>query len=124
CRHPTPERGGVGGNSHVIAGAAQSLIKHGTNCRIIIRDEDRCCHRVGPVGVMVVASSTDASLEAGIKTRNVVRLVWLSHSIMPPWSPIILATSARPRPLPFVLVVMNGSNRCGRRSAGTPGPLS
>ena len=47
-----------------------------------------------------------------------------SHSIMPPWSPTIFATKARPRPLPVGFVVTNGSKRCGKRSSGTPGPLS
>ena len=45
-------------------------------------------------------------------------------AIVPPWSPTILATSARPNPLPVGLVVTNGSNRFGNRSSGTPGPLS
>ena len=53
-----------------------------------------------------------------------VRRGWLSHSTMPPWSPTILATRARPRPEPLTLVVTNGSKRWGRRSGGTPGPLS
>src|ERR1043166_5477959 len=44
--------------------------------------------------------------------------------MIPPWSPTILATNARPRPLPVGLVVTNGSNKCGIRSSGTPGPLS
>src|SRR6202044_2028143 len=47
-----------------------------------------------------------------------------SHSMMPPWSPTILATSARPSPDPVGFVVTNGSNRCGISSSGTPGPLS
>ena len=37
---------------------------------------------------------------------------------------MILATSARPSPLPVGFVVTNGSNRLGNRSSGTPGPLS
>ncbi len=44
--------------------------------------------------------------------------------MMPPWSPMILATSASPSPVPDGLVVTNGSNRCGMRSVGTPAPLS
>ena len=47
-----------------------------------------------------------------------------SHSMMPPWSPTILATSASPSPDPVGLVVTNGSNKCGISSSGTPGPLS
>src|SRR5215813_793274 len=37
---------------------------------------------------------------------------------------MILATNASPRPEPVGLVVTKGSNRCGIRSSGTPGPLS
>src|SRR3989442_8071973 len=37
---------------------------------------------------------------------------------------MILDTSASPRPDPLDFVVTNGSNRCGNRSSGTPGPLS
>ena len=37
---------------------------------------------------------------------------------------MIFATNASPRPDPDGLVVTNGSNRCGSRSSGTPGPLS
>ena len=44
--------------------------------------------------------------------------------MMPPWSPMILATRASPSPVPDGLVVTNGSNRCGIRSDGTPPPLS
>ena len=40
-----------------------------------------------------------------------VRLGWLSHSMTPPWSPMIFATSAKPRPLPLGFDVTNGSNR-------------
>ena len=53
-----------------------------------------------------------------------VRLGSLSSSMMPPWSLMILATSARPRPVPYGLVVTNGSNRCSFRCSGTPEPLS
>ena len=60
----------------------------------------------------------------GIKTRNVVRRGWDSHSTVPPWSPMSFATSARPRPVPDDFVVTNGSNRCAAISGGTPGPLS
>ena len=52
-----------------------------------------------------------------MRTRNVVRWPWLSHSTMPPWPPMILATSARPRPEPFVFVVMNGSKTDARLKA-------
>ena len=37
---------------------------------------------------------------------------------------MILATSARPSPVPDGLVVTKGSKRCGMRSVGTPAPLS
>ena len=62
--------------------------------------------------------------DIGISTRKVVRRGCDSHSMTPPWSPMILATSARPRPVPLVLEVTKGSKRCGSRSSGTPGPLS
>ena len=49
--------------------------------------------------------------KAGIKTRKIVLRGCESHSITPPWSPMILATNARPRPEPEALVVTKGSNR-------------
>ncbi len=51
-------------------------------------------------------------------------MVWLSHSTMPPWPPMILATSARPRPEPFVLVEMKDRRDAAAGRGGTPGPLS
>jgi len=47
----------------------------------------------------------------GMRIRNVVRRGRDSHSIVPPWSPMIFATKASPRPVPAGLVVMNGSKR-------------
>ena len=47
------------------------------------------------------------------------------NSMTPPCSPTILATQCKDQgPEPFCFVVMNGSNRIGNTSSGTPGPLS
>ena len=43
--------------------------------------------------------------------------------MMPPWSPMILATRAKPSPVPDGLVVTKGSNRCGMRSVGHAGAV-
>ncbi len=122
--YPAPEGCGIGGDAHIVSGTAERLVQHGANGCVVIRDEDRCARHPLVPFVIGVSSSAASPLDAGMRTRKVVRLCWLSHSTMPPWPPMILATSARPRPDPFVLVVMNGSKRCGSRSGGTPGPLS
>ena len=43
--------------------------------------------------------------------------------MMPPWSPMILATRARPRPEPCAFVVTKGSKRWGIRSCGHARPV-
>ena len=56
----------------------------------------------------------------GSITRNIVRPGSLSNSITPPWSLMILATKARPRPVPVGLVVTKASNRWARISSDMP----
>lgn len=73
---------------------------------------------------VMVASSSDASLEVRMSTRKcgfAGLAVAFDDAAM-----IIddLGDQREHRVMPLVLVVMNGSNRCGSRSAGTPGPLS
>src|SRR5215468_11249713 len=82
------------------------------------------CNGVPVTSSRLVWSVCLAPENIGISTRKVVLRGCDSHSMMPPWSPTILATSASPSPLPVCLVVTNGSNRFGSISSGTPGPLS
>ena len=60
----------------------------------------------------------------GSITLKVVRPGSLSNSMAPPWSLMILATRARPRPVPVGLLVTKASNRWARISSDTPRPLS
>ena len=62
------------------------------------------------IGSAPVSASwpSGSCFQAGIRMRKLVPRGEESHSMMPPCSPTILATSARPRPEPFGLVVMNG----------------
>src|SRR5439155_2690133 len=111
-----PERRGVGGQAHRVTGARQRLVENGADRAVVVGDQD--------IAEAHAAPSLAFAANAGMRIRNVVRLGCDSHSTMPPWSRTILETSARPRPVPRALVVTNGSNRCGRSSSGTPGPLS
>src|ERR1041384_565326 len=45
-------------------------------------------------------------------------------AIAPPWSSTTRRTIARPRPVPWVLPVKNGSKILSRSSSATPGPRS
>ena len=106
--------------AHRIAGPRQRLVEHGADRRVVVGDEDIAERHVTSVLMLMSAGPG----QAGISTRKTVRRGCDLHSMTPPWSPMILATSARPRPVPLALVVTNGSKRCGIMSSGTPGPLS
>ena len=122
-RDPAPEGRGVAGRAHLVAGARKRLVEHGPDGGVVVGEEDVSArHRLG-LDVLSVPRPSRA-LYIGRSTRKVVRRGAGSHSTIPPWSPTIFATKASPRPLPWALVVTNGSNRSGRRSSGTPGPLS
>src|SRR6266481_866554 len=66
------------------------------------------------------ASAPVTAVAAGKVTVNVVPWAPLSTVMLPPCSVMIRCTSARPRPVPFVLVVKNGMNILGKASAGIP----
>src|SRR6201999_2946785 len=90
---------------------------------IVVSDEYVSCGHLFPLQVPPPGGAS-SPVNIGINTRNTVWRGCDSHSMIPPWSPTIFATNARPRPVPVGLVVTNGSNRWGIRSCGTPGPLS
>ena len=68
---------------------------------------------------MVEAHAHGAAWENcnGNITLKVVRPGSLSNSMAPPWSLMILATKARPRPVPVGLLVTKASNRWARISS-------
>src|SRR5437868_5907135 len=107
-----------------MADARQRLIENSADRRIVVGDENIAAN--GHLRSPSPSSSAPngASFQAGIRMRKVVPRGVDSHSMMPPCSPTILATSASPSPEPFGLVVMKGSNRIGRISSETPEPLS
>src|SRR6185437_7354548 len=114
-RDPPPQSRGGSRGAHVVARAAQCLIENRADRRVAIGNQDASRWHY---------SSSPSAAAFGNKTRKIVFLGIESHSITPPWSPMIFATNARPRPEPRVFVVTNGSKMCGMRSAGTPEPLS
>ena len=99
-RNPSPQGRGVAGHPHIVSEPDQRLVEHHPDRAIIIGHQDRRGHHPLP-----------SCATTGRNTRNTVRRGWLSNSMTPPWSPITLATNARPRPVPFRLVVTNGSKR-------------
>src|SRR6185312_6637866 len=109
---PAPQAGRGAGGAHVIASPAQRLVQDRADGTVIVADKNCGGHHCSSARAL------------GSSTRKTVRLGTDSHSITPPWSPMILATSARPSPEPRSLVVTNGSKMWGIRSAGTPAPLS
>src|SRR6185437_3097752 len=121
--HPAPQRRRVAGRTHLVTGARQRLIEHRTDRRVVVGNQYASRRHLRPSQVPPPGSAS-SPVNLGISTRKIVRLDCDSHSMIPPWSPTIFATKARPRPLPVGLVVTQGSNRCGMRSSGTPGPLS
>src|SRR5205807_4023068 len=120
---PAPQRCGVAGRADFVTCTRQRLVEHGADRRVVVRDQKVSRWHWHP---LQAASPGSASLprNMGMSTRKMVRRGCDSHSMIPPWSPIIFDTSAKPRPDPVDFVVTNGSNRWGNRSSGTPGPLS
>ena len=74
--------------------------------RSIAEKMDRQLHHRG-------AARPSCAACIGKSTRKIVLRGCASHSTMPPWSPMVLATSARPRPVPSLLVVTKASNNSG-----------
>src|SRR5690606_34750452 len=118
-RGPAPKGCGIAGRPDLVADPPQCLIQHGTDRAVVVGNEDGTL-----LGHSNSPESSAVGLWTGRRALNTVRRGRLSHSITPPWSPMILATNASPRPVPLVLVVTKGSKRYGRISSGTPGPLS
>src|SRR5690606_13299182 len=111
---------GIGGDAHLVAYPRQCLAQDGANRRVVVRDKDISADgHAGFPSNAGVSFIPRGSRHVGMRMRNVVPRGDESHSITPPCSPTILATSASPRPEPFCLVVMKGSNRIGSRSSGT-----
>src|SRR5690606_14988923 len=98
-RYPAPQHGGAARRPHVITGAAERLGQDCADRSVVIGDKDG------------LATHGQLSSLAGRRTRKMVRPPALLCSTIPPWSPMILATSGRPRPLPLDLVVTKGSKR-------------
>src|SRR5262249_27108502 len=121
--HPSPQGRGVAGGAYFVSGSRQGLIEHGADRGIVVGNQDASRGHCQPLQA-VLCGVLPPLANFGINKRKMVRRDCDSHSTTPPWSPTILATSARPRPLPVGLVVTKGSNRFGSRSSGTPGPLS
>src|SRR5690606_10580922 len=116
---PVPQRAAVVGGPHVVSGAPQRLVEHGADGAIVIGDQDGGRGHDSSEGAIRELSSA-----MGSSTRNTVPVGAVSNSTTPPWSLTILATRARPSPVPPLLVVTKGSNRWAATSAGIPGPLS
>src|SRR5262249_13629235 len=111
---PLPERGGRAGAAHIVALTAERLMEDGPNGPVIVGNQDGR-------GAAHVAAWRNCN---GNITLNVVRPGSLSNSTAPPWSLMILATKARPRPVPVGLFVTKASKRWARISSDTPWPLS
>src|SRR5207248_2836064 len=109
--HPLPERRRGAGAAHDVALPAERLMQDGADGAIVVGDED------GGTG-------THGTAWRGSITRKMVRPASLSYSMAPPWSLTILATRARPKPVPVGLLVTKASKRCERISSDTPRPLS
>src|SRR4029079_3558445 len=120
---PAPQGGGIASRTDLVSGARERLIEDGPDRGVVVGYQYASRGHVFPLQVAPPGSAS-LPVNLGISTRKIVLRACDSHSMIPPWSPTILATSARPRPLPDGLVVTNGSTRCGNRSSGTPGPLS
>ncbi|MNE20242.1 hypothetical protein D3C80_1133510 [compost metagenome] len=91
--YPAPERCCIGRHPNIIACTRQCLIKHRTDCSIVICDENRTCRTSGNHALSPVFADIFELFElvlsaelfhAGMSMRNVVRDGWLSHSITPP----------------------------------------
>src|SRR5205085_12238128 len=86
-----------------------------SHCGVIIHDEygrRRCCHALPP------------RVEGSRKTKQAPRGTFGRKLRVPRCCAIIVRLIASPSPVPSGLVVLNGSNSCGRRVAETPGPVS
>ena len=94
---PAPQRGGVAGRARRVAGAGERLIEHGADRGVVVGDENSCLWPLSSNRARCCAASLSA---IGISARKTVSLGRESHSMMPPWSPMILATSAKPSPVP------------------------
>src|SRR5207248_7672205 len=93
---PLPERRGVARQPDIIATAAERLAQDGADGAVVIGYKNRrSAHHA------TVSSGRLAVGAIGRQTRKIVRRGWLSNSMMPPWSPTILATRARPSPVPL-----------------------
>src|SRR5690606_27830305 len=93
ARHPAPQGGGIGGHPHLVADARQRLVEHRADGRVVVRHQNVAAHahRTSSPGFSSLPASP---FHAGIRTRKVVPRGEVSHSITPPCSPTILATSA------------------------------
>src|SRR5262249_37079965 len=76
---------------------------------VVVDDEDQRAHAAAPPGK---------------PSRKLAPSDRASISTLPPCASMRRRQSARPRPLPFALVVNNASNTRARSSAGMPGPSS
>src|SRR6185437_4297238 len=113
---PFQQGGGIARRAHLIAEPRERLRQHQADRGVVVGDQDLLVGRIHP--------GMSSSAAMGSNTRNTVRPGSDSKSSSPPCAATSLATSARPSPAPFGLVVTKGWNRCSRRWPGTPGPLS
>ncbi len=103
--------------AHLVAGAAQRLGQHGADRAVVVGDQN------GRQGHDFVQVLSFGSSYTGRCRRNSVRPGRLSTSISPPWSPTILATSARPRPAAGGLGGDEGLEQMRADILGDAGPV-
>ena len=105
---PLPQRRGGAGAAHIVALAAQRLVQDGADGAIVVGDQD---------GRGAAHGAAWRNCNGNI-TLKVVRPGSLSNSMAPPWSLMILATNARPRPVPVGLLVTKGVEQVGADLVG------
>ena len=94
---PAPQRRGIAGRPHLVPEPASAWFSTVRMAR------SSSATRIVAISRIVCAPRPACADASGRSTRNTVRRGWLSNSMTPPWSPTILATSARPRPVPLPL---------------------
>ena len=125
--HPAPQRRGVAGAAHLVAGAAQRLRQHGADRAVVVGDQ----HGGGVMDQSVASCGRRAVASASLvgQHRQMQAEFGAARAGCPPrsgrhgrrrsWRPAQGRGRCRP-----ACEVTNGSNRCGRMSSGMPGPLS
>src|SRR5581483_1042111 len=122
------------GGCHAVMLVLENLLDQPADLRFVIDDEDiaaahvplsPCARRRGSAATSAVGSAWRNALVTGSRiVTPAPPFGRFSAMILPLCSSMMRFTMARPRPVPFTLLVTYGSNSRSMRSAGKPGPLS